>query len=218
VLIQNLEDLFQNISICDFDSKKKEYFYFLKDVVQEVALRHVYDEMTQEVVVYFSSDLLINTFVDVVVLIGRLALALLEMLVEFAAILEKQVEYLADFVVYHTYLLISLRDYLVLEGFWADEHTFEDVDNFNLQFRVRNFLVNREENVKYVSLVLNMVEIIELRGKNSQQNDKKRSSGAIAFDIVFFIILFSRSQSLRFDEFYPNLHILCKHFLKSSFR
>jgi hypothetical protein len=193
VLIQNLEDLFQNISICDFDSKKKEYFYFLKDVVQEVALRHVYDEMTQEVVVYFSSDLLINTFVDVVVLIGRLALALLEMLVEFAAILEKQVEYLTDFVVYHTYLLISLRDYLVLEGFWADEHTFEDVNNFNLQFRVRNFLVNREENVKYVSLVLNMVEIIELRGKNSQQNDKKRPSGAIAFDIVFFVILFSRS-------------------------
>ena len=162
MLVNYLEDLLKNISICYLYSEEKEDFYFLKNVVQEIAFGHIDHKMTQEIVVYFCCYFLIDALIDVVVLIRRLALALLEVLVEFTAIFEQQMEDLSDRVVDHTNLLVSFRDVLSFVCLWTYKHAFQDVDHLYLQLRVRDFLVNGEENVKYVGLILHMIEIVKL--------------------------------------------------------
>lgn len=104
---------------------------------------HVDDKLAKEVEVYFCSYLFINTFIDVIILIGRFALTLFEMLVELAAVFKKEMEDFANRVVDLSYTGISLRHLFIFKSFWPHKHTLQDVYDFDLELRIRYLLVYR---------------------------------------------------------------------------
>ena len=69
VFVQNNEYLLQHLSVRYFHCEQNENFYFFEDGGDEFIPRHVHDELAKEVEVYFCGDLLVNAFVDVIILI-----------------------------------------------------------------------------------------------------------------------------------------------------
>lgn len=69
VFVQNNEYLLQHLSVCYFHCEQNENLYLLEDGGDEFIPRHIHDELAKEVEVYFCGDLLVNAFVDVIVLI-----------------------------------------------------------------------------------------------------------------------------------------------------
>lgn len=95
MLIDDLQNLVKNMCICHFGSKQDEYFDFLEDGVSQFTLRHINDELAQEVEVNLCGDFLIDSFIDVIILVRRLTFSLFEVLVEFMGVFKEEMEYFA---------------------------------------------------------------------------------------------------------------------------
>lgn len=113
-------------------------------------------------------------------------------------------------------ICIALGNIAVFESLGPNKHALQDVDDLNFQLRVRDLLINRKENVQNVRLLLFVVEVVELRSQNPQQNHKQRPTSTVTFYTVFLVVLFSSCQSIRLDQLNSNLHVLRQHFLESA--
>lgn len=89
-----------------------------------MVFRQVDDELTEEIEIQFCCNFLVDPLVDVVVLIGWLAFAFLEMLVKLAAVLEQEVEYFAKGIVYFGNIQVATRHDFVVEGLGTYKHAF----------------------------------------------------------------------------------------------
>ena len=69
------------------------------------------------------------------------------MLVELAAVFEEQMKDLANGIDDPPDVLVAFGDLIVLEGSEADEHALQDVNDLDLQLRVRDLLINGKENI-----------------------------------------------------------------------
>lgn len=132
MLIQQLENLLQNFCVCYLDCEEQEDFNLLKDRGDQLLDRHMDNKLAEEIEVHLCGDFLIDPLIDVVVLIGGLAFAFFEVLVELAAIFKEQMEDLADRVVDDANVCVPLGHLLLFEGFGPDEHALQDVDHFDL--------------------------------------------------------------------------------------
>ena len=130
------------------------------------------DKCAQEIEVYFCSDFFVNPFVDVVVLVWWFVFLSFEMLVEFVVIFKKQKEYLVRRVNYNWDVHVSFWHILSSKSSGTNEHAFQDVNHLYLQFRIRNFFVNWNENVQSTAFILNVANAVELSCKDSDKHDK----------------------------------------------
>lgn len=81
-----------------------------------------------------------------------------------------------------------------------DEQAFQNIDHFHLEFRVRDFLIDSQEDIQDIALVFHMVHI-DLSRKNPQQDDKLRPLRHIRFRrYLLLIVLLSEDQSFRLDQ------------------
>lgn len=147
MIIKYGEDFLQDACICYFYCKQQEYFYLLKNGGDELFFRHAHNELAKEVEIDFGSNLFVDSLVNIIVLIWRLALSFLEVFVEFAAVFEKEMEYFTYWIVYFSNICISFRHWRVGKGVWPHKHAFQNVDNFYLQFRIWNFLIDGQKDV-----------------------------------------------------------------------
>ena len=199
VLVEDGEYFLEDIRVGYFDGKEEEYFDLGEDVGQKLVFGHVDDEVAEEVEVYFGCYLLVYPLVNVVVLVRGLALPLLEVLVELAAIFEEEMEDLLDGVVDGPDLPVPFQDHSSFEGAGPYKHALEDVYHLYFKFRVGDLLVYGQEDVQDVCLVLGMGKAVEFRRKDPQQDHKERPASAIALDVVLFVVLFSSRKRFRFN-------------------
>ena len=101
--------------------------------------------------------------------------------------------------------------HVALPGGGADEHALHDVDDFYLQLRVGDFLINGEEYIEDAVLVLCMTDGIELGGEYSQQDDEEGSAGDVGFDVVLFVVFLSVEHVVGLDEFHFDLEVFPQH-------
>ena len=121
--IEDGQNVVEEKRICHFDCKQHEYLDFLEVGKHQFVLRNVDYKLAEEVEIEFGCDLFINSFVDVVVLVGWLALAPLKMLVELVYVFEQQMEQFLTRVGDHSDRFESFRQRSALEGCPSDEHT-----------------------------------------------------------------------------------------------
>lgn len=86
------------------------------------------------------------------------------MFIEFAAVFEEEMENLADWIKYLSNVGVTFRYMLVFKGFCTDKHALQDIDHLYLQLRVRDLLIDREEDVQNVRFLLLVSKVVELGG------------------------------------------------------
>lgn len=123
--------------------------------------RNTQYKLGQKVEVELSCDFLVYPFIYVVVLVRRLTFSSLEVFIKLTDVFEKQMESLFYGVINNSDRFVPLRN-TSWEGRWPDEHALKQIDYLNLEFRVRNALIDREEDVKNICLVLSMRNTVEL--------------------------------------------------------